>query len=204
MTATQPTDAAQTEAVFGFDEGWSWSAEPLSCSSAGGSLEVSAPGGADLFAMPGAHEASGLPLLQRTVRGDFTAWTRISVDGAAFGDAGGIALHGPEGWLKVCVERVKAGGWAVVTVLSRPVSDEALGPALAGPEAELLVTREGPRQAVFFREAPEDDWRFVRTFFGFSEPELRLGLFVQAPFTPSASAVFAPVRFRATALPDRR
>ncbi|WP_236243680.1 DUF1349 domain-containing protein [Streptomyces sp. CC228A] len=170
-------------------------------------LAVRAARGADLFSMPGAYEAGGVPLLSRTVTGDHTAWTRITVDGHAFGDAGGIAVHGADGWFKACVERTRAGGWAVVTVVSRPVSDEALGPALSGPRADLLVTREAARHAVFCRERPDEDWRFVRTFTGVAadgEQDLRLGLFAQAPFSDACTAAFTAPQYVPSALPDRR
>ncbi|NLU70576.1 DUF1349 domain-containing protein [Streptomyces sp. HNM0574] len=183
---------------------WQWRGTPAATSRDGRLLRIEAPGGADLYALPGSYEADGLPLLQRPVRGDFTASARIAVEGGAFGDAAGLALHGEDGWLKVCVERTRAGGWAVVTVHSRPASDEAMGPALAGPAADLLLTREGRRHAVFFRQEPDGDWQFVRTFHGFAADELRLGLFVQAPFSPSAAGAFTPVRISATPLGDRR
>ncbi|MEU7580902.1 DUF1349 domain-containing protein [Streptomyces sp. NPDC041068] len=183
---------------------WRWQGQPQSWSRAGDSLRIEAPGGADLYNLPGSYEADSLPLLRRPVEGDFTAWTRITVEGSAFGDAAGLALHGEDGWLKVCVERTRAGGWAVVTVLSRPASDEAMGPALDGPAADLLVTREGRRHAVFYRQQPQEDWRFVRTFLGFTAPQLQLGAFVQAPFSPSAAARFAPLRLSPVPLGDRR
>ncbi|GAA2230775.1 hypothetical protein GCM10010232_16430 [Streptomyces amakusaensis] len=188
----------------GAGDGWQWQGEPLSWHSTGESLRIEAPGGADLYALPGSYEADSLPLLQRTVTGDFTAWTRISVRGSALGDAAGLSLHGEDGWLKVCVERTKAGGWAVVTVLSRPLSDEAMGPALDGPAADLLLTRQGRRLAVLFRQSPREDWRFARTFLGFAAPELRLGVFAQAPFSPSATGRFEPLRLSPVPLDDRR
>ncbi|WP_078948651.1 DUF1349 domain-containing protein [Streptomyces noursei] len=197
-------DAADAGAGADAGTGWQWQGRPRSWSRTGESLHIEAPGGADLYALPGSYQADSLPLLQRTVTGDFTARTRISVEGSAFGDAAGLALHGDDGWLKVCVERTKAGGWAVVTVLSRPASDEAMGPALDGPAAELLVTREGRRHAVLFRQRAQEDWRFVRTFHGFADPELRLGVFVQAPFSPSAAALFGPLHLSPVPLGDRR
>ncbi|MFE9775832.1 DUF1349 domain-containing protein [Streptomyces sp. NPDC005931] len=169
-----------------------------------GLLEVRAARGADLFAMPGAYEASAVPLLGRWVDGDHTLRVRVAVDGHAFGDAGGIVVHTSDGWFKVCVERTRAGGWAIVTVVSRPVSDEAAGPALDGPHADLLITREGRRHAVFHRAAPGRGWRFVRTFFGPDDRGVRVGLFAQAPFSDSCTASFSALRHAPVALADRR
>lgn len=169
-----------------------------------GELRVRVPRGADLFRMPGSYEASGTGTWGLTVAGDHTLWTRVGVEGRAFGDAGGIVVHDREGWFKVCVERTRAGGWAIVTVVSRPLSDEATGAALAGPGAGLLVTREGRRHAVFHREHDDGDWRFVRTFTGAAGPEVRVGLFAQAPFSDACTASFTRPGFAPTALADRR
>ncbi|MEU4950470.1 DUF1349 domain-containing protein [Streptomyces lavendulae] len=186
------------------DTGWTFSGPGAVPVRDAATLEIRADGGADLFAMPGFHEASGVPLLGRTLTGDHTVRTRVAVRGGAFGDAGGILVHGADGWFKVCVERTRAGTWAVVTVVSRPLSDEAAGPALAGPDAELLVTREGGRHAVFCREDPDGPWLFVRTFLGPADAEVRLALFAQAPFSDACTAVFTGVRWSPRALADRR
>ncbi|MFI6108176.1 DUF1349 domain-containing protein [Streptomyces sp. NPDC051310] len=167
-------------------------------------LEIRAERGCDLFTMPGTYEASGIPLLGRTVTGDHTFRAAVTVRGTAFGDAGGIVVHDAGGWFKVCVERTRDGGWAVVTVVSRPVSDEAVGPSLAAPHAELLVTREGRRRAVFCREEPDGEWRFVRTFFGSGAGDVRIGLFAQAPFSDACTAAFSVPRYVPAALADRR
>ncbi|MBB1242614.1 DUF1349 domain-containing protein [Streptomyces durbertensis] len=184
---------------------WGWTGEPAGCALTDGALEITAPGRSDLYSLPGSHVAANLPLLQRTVEGDFTVWTRVTVrQGSSFADAGGLSLHGAGQWLKVCVERGRDGGWSIVTVVSAPHSDEAAGPALATPAADLLLTRQGRRCAVRMRADAAEPWRVVRTFHGPPESRLRLGLFAQAPFSESASAVFEPVRLAATALADRR
>lgn len=207
MTSPHPAPgrpgAAPRTARFD-DTAWHWSGPAPAAVRRGTTLEIAVRRGTDLYAMPGCYEADALPLLQRPVHGDFTAWTRIGVEGHAFGDAGGIALHGADGWLKVCVERTRDGGWAIVTVLTRPVSDEARGPSLSGPAADLQITRQGTRYAVFHRERPHEDWQFVRTFLGFPEPEVRLGLFAQAPFGESCTATFTAPRMSSVAAADRR
>ncbi|MFE3769436.1 DUF1349 domain-containing protein [Streptomyces sp. NPDC059122] len=205
MTApSRPVDPTGTRAIGFDDPGWRFDGPGTAPVRHAAELRVRAPRGADLFRMPGAYEASGIPWLSRRVTGDHTLWTRVTVDGRKFGDAGGIVVHDGAGWFKVCVERTRAGGWAVVTVVSHPVSDEAAGPVLAGPDAELLVTREGRRYAVFHREHDGGDWRFVRTFFGADEADVRVGLFAQAPFSDACTASFAPLRLAPTALADRR
>ncbi|MER5810399.1 DUF1349 domain-containing protein [Streptomyces sp. NPDC002033] len=202
---TAPVAAVPAGRPLPFDDPrWSFSGPGTAPVREAATLEVRAERGADLFAMPGFHEAAAVPALARAVTGDHTVRTRVAVTGGAFGDAGGIVVHGADGWFKVCVERTRAGGWAVVTVVSRPASDEAVGPALAGPAAELLVTREGGRHAVFCREDPAGAWRFVRTHLGPAEGGVRLGLFAQAPFSDACTAVFTGARLAPVALADRR
>ncbi|MFF9869852.1 DUF1349 domain-containing protein [Streptomyces sp. NPDC013953] len=197
--------AAPEERDLPFDRAdWSFSGPGAAPVRDPHALEILAERGCDLFTMPGSYEASGIPLLGRTVTGDHTFRAGVTVRGTAFGDAGGIVVHDDGGWFKVCVERTRAGGWAMVTVVSRPVSDEAVGPALAAPRAELLVTREGRRHAVFCREEQGGKWRFVRTFFGSGAGDVRIGLFAQAPFSAACTAVFSVPRYVPAALADRR
>lgn len=205
MTPTAPVTAVPHGHALPFDDPrWSFAGPGTLPVRDASTLEVRADRGADLFAMPGFHEAPAVPALATTLTGDHTLWTRVAVTGGAFGDAGGIVVHGADGWFKACVERTRAGGWAVVTVVSRPASDEAVGPALAGPAAELLVTREGGRHAVFCREDADRPWRFVRTFLGPARGGVRLGLFAQAPFSDACTAAFTGARLAPVALADRR
>jgi regulation of enolase protein 1 (concanavalin A-like superfamily) len=201
VTPTVPPHAR----VLAFDDpGWSFDGPGGVSLPHPGELRVRVPRGTDLFRMPGSYEASGVGTWGRAVTGDHTLWTRVEVDGRTFGDAGGIVVHDAEGWFKVCVERARTGGWTIVTVVSRPLSDEAAGPALSGPHAEMLVTREGRRHAVFHREHSDGDWRFVRTFTGSGDPEVRVGLFAQAPFSDACTASFTPPGYAPVALADCR
>lgn len=198
------TTSAPTGAPADLTDGWESAGDPRAFAVTRDAARVTAPAGADLFHAPGGHRPSGVPALRRPLTGDFTVSTRVAVTGGEFADAGGLSLHGPDGWFKLCLERTRAGGWAAVTVLTRPYSDEAFGPALPGPEAELLLTREGRRTAAFVRTEQDRDWQFVRTFTGWDAPWLTLGLFAQAPFSRTCAATFTPPLIGGRALRDRR
>ncbi|MDH6115452.1 regulation of enolase protein 1 (concanavalin A-like superfamily) [Kitasatospora sp. MAP12-15] len=166
-------------------------------------LELTAPAGSDLYRLPGVREIDAVPEVSRTLDGDFTLSVRVAVQGSRFADAGGLLVHTADGWTKACVERAPDGRWSVVTVVSRPESDEAAGPELAGPATELTVAREGRRLAFLHREEAAGDHRFVRTLRIPSGP-LRVSLFAQAPFSERCTATFLDLRFSLEPLRDRR
>ncbi|MGW7413573.1 DUF1349 domain-containing protein [Streptomyces sp. NPDC054863] len=199
------------------DTGWTWSdgrpytpgadeGQTHPTGADGGRFVVTAEAGADLYRMPGVREIDRLPSLGREVTGDFTLSVRAEVrdtDGGRFADAAGIVLHTDAGWAKFCVERTPSGSWSLVTVVSQPWSDEAAGPALDGPCADLTVVREGQRLAFLYGPGPDAAPRFVRTF-TVPDSALRVGLFAQAPFSPSCTAVFDRLRHDPEPLRDRR
>ncbi|QMV21025.1 hypothetical protein GQS52_03680 [Streptomyces sp. SCUT-3] len=87
-------------------------------------------------------------------------------------------------------------------------------PGTAGPRAGLLLTREGGRVAAFVRAEEEPHggrqpqeaggWEFVRTFSGWTQHTLELGLFAQAPFSDGCTAAFESPHLGGRALRDRR
>ncbi|MEW9519740.1 DUF1349 domain-containing protein [Streptomyces tubercidicus] len=185
---------------------WHWLGPPAEWASdpASGELRLTAGAGTDLYAWPGVREVDALPALVRRFDGDFRLHVGVAVeDGRTFADAGGLVVHTGAGSVKVCVERTTSGAWAVVTVASLPYSDEAMGPALPGPSADLLVTRQGRRFAALLRTPGDPDWRFVRTLL-LPEGELWAGVFAQSPLSDSCTAVFSGLSFRPEPLRDRR
>ncbi|MDX2938366.1 DUF1349 domain-containing protein [Streptomyces ipomoeae] len=170
-----------------------------------GELRLTAGAGADLYAMPGVREVDALPALVRPLDGDFRFHAHVTVeDGGTFADAGGLVVLTDTGSVKVCVERTTSGSWAIVTVVSLPHSDEAMGPELTGPSAELLVTRQGTRFATLFRTPADADWRFARTLTLSGSREVRAGVFAQAPLSDSCTAVFHGLSLSPVPLRDRR
>ncbi|UNT00313.1 DUF1349 domain-containing protein [Streptomyces tubbatahanensis] len=169
-----------------------------------GGLRLTAGAGTDLYAMPAVREIDALPALVRRFDGDFRLCAGVVVeDGTRFADAGGLVVRTGAGSVKLCVERTAAGSWAVVTVASLPYSDEAMGPALPGPRADLLVTRQGRRFAGLFRTPGDADWRFARTLCLPEEP-LWAGVCAQAPFSAGSTTRFHDLTCGPEPLRDRR
>jgi regulation of enolase protein 1 (concanavalin A-like superfamily) len=184
---------------------WAWSGPPVAWCEENDVLLAVAPGGSDLFSMPGVREIASLPVLARAIPGDFRVWVSVAVEGESFADAAGLILRSGGGCsFKLCVECTPAGTWQIVSVASSPASDEAAGPAIDGPMADLLLTREGRRLAAFYRGSSIRDWRFLRTLHGWDPRDTSVGLFVQAPFSAGCSARFSALGSSAEPLADRR
>ncbi|GAA2638835.1 DUF1349 domain-containing protein [Streptomyces axinellae] len=203
MTAAQGPPRAEHAAPF--PGAWYWLGPPAGAvRPVPEELRLTAGAGTDLYAMPAVREIDALPALVRQFDGDFRLSAGVVVeDGARFADAGGLVVRTGAGWVKLCVERTVAGSWAVVTVASLPYSDEAMGPALPGPRADLLVTREGRRFAGLFRTSRDADWRFVRTLC-LPEGPLWAGVFAQAPLSAGAIVRFHDLACGPEPLRDRR
>ncbi|TPQ20074.1 DUF1349 domain-containing protein [Streptomyces sporangiiformans] len=208
---TQVSRAPRPEPGAPFPGEWSWLGPPAEWTAgpSSGELRLTAGAGADLYAMPAVREVDALPALVRRFDGDFRLQAHVTVeDGDTFADAGGLVVLTGAGSVKVCVERTTSGSWAVVTVASLPHSDEAMGPSLPGPAAELLVTRQGQRFAALFRtpvRTPADgDWRFARTFTLPDSREVWAGVFAQAPLSDRCTAEFRGLSSSPVPLRDRR
>jgi regulation of enolase protein 1 (concanavalin A-like superfamily) len=213
VTVREPAEAhaVDAESPFFADDccppaaHWRWWRQPAAWSfDPAGGLEIEAPPGTDLYSAPGVREVCSIVALERPISGAFAMSVSVGVSGSAFADGAGMLLRGHDrDWLKLCVERSKTA-WQILTVASRPTSDEAAGPLLEGPSADLLVTREGRRVATYYRCDAREDWRFARCMYDCWAGDLLVGLFVQAPFSAGCAARFRTLESRAVALRDRR
>lgn len=169
-----------------------------------GGASTEARRGSDVFRMPGVRVIDSVDMLYRTTTGDFTFCADVAVEGDAFADAAGLLVRAGEFWLKACVERTKQGDWCLVTIVSCPSSDEAYGARVERAGGGLLVTRQGPRVAVFGRPDSAAPWRFMRTFSWTIDGDIRVGLFAQAPFSERVRATFGDVLWSSSPMSDRR
>jgi regulation of enolase protein 1 (concanavalin A-like superfamily) len=184
---------------------WCWRFGPESPSRVeDGALALRANARSDLFAMGALHHTDALGALVREAGSCFTFSATVEVDGGTFADAAGLLMRSTSAWLKLCVERKRRGGWAVVSVFGAPDADEAHGIDLAGGSAALLLTREGRRVAAWLRAEPGGDWRFHRTLWWPDAAPAAVGVFAQAPFSTGHWARFEELRLTPDAREDKR
>lgn len=169
-----------------------------------GALETEAAAGSDLFHVPGTRVVDSLSAYERAAQRCFTLTACVRAAGDTFADGAGILIRAAAESFKICIERTRTGVWRVVTVLSRPISDECYGPGLEGPEAILRLTCEGDRHAAFVRRGSDANWTFVRTFHWSRAPRATVGLFAQAPLSTGVHARFSSIIWEPFAVRDRR
>ncbi len=152
----------------------------------------------DWFQWPGGgYHADSSPRLLIPTQGDFSLVTQVDVTAHTTYDAGCIALYGTaDHWAKLCLEAQAAGGFAVISVVTRDLSDDVTSFPVAGTSTWLKVARD---KDVFFFYASSDGktWQIVRKFNLTSTDSFKVGVSAQSPDGDGASAHFTGLRYGA-------
>jgi regulation of enolase protein 1 (concanavalin A-like superfamily) len=174
------------------ERGLSWNPEPVDWSPLpGGGIRVSAPAKADYFRDPsGSHVNDSAPFLGMDISGDFVARAHVRPTFASTYDSGVIMLRqDAENWAKVCFERTDFGTTAVVSVVTRGLSDDANGADVTVPDVWLQAVRAGNTFALHY-SLDGAIWRMVRVFNLAVSAILRVGIVSQSPAGPGTTVDF--------------
>ncbi len=154
-------------------------------------IHVAVAAKADYFRDPaGSHVNDNAPFLYANITGDFIARAHVRPTFASTYDSGVImARHDEQNWAKVCFEKTDFGTTAVVSVVTRGLSDDANGADLAAPDVWLQMVRSGNVFAMHY--APDGErWRMIRLF-NLSVPStIRVGIVAQCPTGPGTTVDF--------------
>ena len=148
----------------------------------GGGIRVAVPAGTDYFRDPAGEKAKDNgPYLWRDVTGDFVARLHVRPTFAGRYDAGGVLVRHEEGqWAKLCFESTNFGTTAVISVVTRDLSDDANGVDLMASDVWLQFCRAG--DVVGMQYALDGkNWRKVRRFHLPWPRTVRVGLLAQSP-----------------------
>jgi regulation of enolase protein 1 (concanavalin A-like superfamily) len=171
-----------------------WEAEPS------GSLSITAGKQTDWFVSPmdGARRDSSPRLLFQPAD-DFVLSTRVTVDFRSQWDAGVLALYVDDAtWAKLCVEMTVEKHPAIVSVVTKTLSDDNNSIAVSGPQVYLKIAKAG--QAIFFY-ASEDgqNWKIIRAFSFGQDVRVRTGFSSQSPIGEKCRTVFDRISYRRNA-----
>lgn len=189
---------AETPHLPGFPAQAQWQNETPGWTAADQSLTVVAGQKTDWFQWPGGgYHADASPRLLFRTDGDFTLGAKVEVVARKTYDAGCIALYGTAShWAKLCLEAQAAGGFSVISVVTRDLSDDVTSMPVAGASTWLKVARD---KDVFFFYASKDgkSWEIVRKFNLDSPDGFQAGFSAQSPDGDGASARFTDFHYGA-------
>jgi uncharacterized protein len=162
-----------------------------------GTFTLAAGKKTDWFVWPGGgdYRPDSSPRLLFRTDENFSFSTRVDVAAHATYDAGCIALVGTAShWAKFCLEAQAGGGLAIVSVVTRDMSDDATSYPVRGTSTYIKVAKD--QRGIFFYASPDGRrWTIVRKFSLDAPQGLRAGFAVQSPEGDGARASFSDFHY---------
>jgi hypothetical protein len=188
----------QEAAIAGLPAPMVWQNAPVGWKAEAGSLSITAGKGKDWFVSPidGARRENS-PRLVYQPADDFVLSARVTVDFRAQWDAGVLVLYvNNDTWAKLCFEMTVEKQPAIVSVVTRGLSDDNNSIAITGKQVYLKIAKAG--QAIFFC-ASEDgqDWKIIRAFSFGPGAKVRVGFSSQSPVGEGCTTVFDQITYLA-------
>ena len=131
----------------------------------GGGYRITTGAATDFFNDPtGSHMKQNGHLWYKEVSGDFIVRACIRPQFGHVWDAGCVMVRKDANiWAKLCYERTDFGPDAIVSVVTKNVSDDANGVEITAEAVHLQIVRKGNVFAMHY--APDDvNWQMVRIF----------------------------------------
>jgi uncharacterized protein len=176
----------------------SWQAPALDSKlSDDGTLAITAGKGTDWFNWPGGGDRkAGAPRLVFEADDDFVLSAKVDVDFRTVWDAGGLALIADDAhWAKLCFEFTNDHHPAVISVVTRDLSDDAGSVPVDGQRAWLKIAKFGG-VIFFYASADGRTWTIVRKFALPAARRLQVGFVAQAPDGERLEARFSDIRYQ--------
>jgi regulation of enolase protein 1 (concanavalin A-like superfamily) len=126
---------------------------------------------------------------------DFVLSSKLTVDFNSQWDAGVLVLYVNDAlWAKLCFEMTIEKHPAIVSVVTRGISDDNNSIAIHGNTVYLKVAKAG--QAIFFYASEDgENWSIIRAFSLGKNPDLRIGFSSQSPAGDRCTTVFSEIQY---------
>lgn len=164
----------------------------------GKTLSITGGKGTDWFASPmGNDRRDNSPRLVFKPADDFVMSAKVTVDFRTQWDGGVLVLYvNDELWAKLCFEMTVEKRRAIVSVVTRGLSDDNNSIAIDGNSVYLKVAKAG--QAIFFYASQDGaNWSIIRAFSLGANPNLRIGFSSQSPVGDGCTTVFSEIHYLA-------
>ncbi|MEU0401947.1 DUF1349 domain-containing protein [Streptomyces sp. NPDC006197] len=179
-----------------------WPIRPASLALDGEVLTVEAGAGTDVFANPltGEVRNDAARALLVPPEGDWQFSARVGVGFRAPWDAGAVVVwSAPDTWAKLNLEQSPDGRPTVYSVVTRGLSDDAVGWTLDSGPAWLRISRIDDGFA-FHVSLDGSSWRLARQFGLGPVTDLRVGIEVQSPVGQGCTVRFDRMTLTSTRL----
>jgi regulation of enolase protein 1 (concanavalin A-like superfamily) len=126
---------------------------------------------------------------------DFVLSAKVTTDFRTQWDAGVLAMVVNDSlWAKLCFEMTIEKHPAIVSVVTRGISDDNNSIAIHGNSVYLKIVKSG--QAIFFQASEDGEhWSIIRTFTLGKNPDLRIGFSSQSPVGEACTTVFSEIHY---------
>ncbi len=110
-------------------------------------------------------------------------------------DAGALVLYENDSlWAKLCFESTIEKRTAIVSVVTKDVSDDSNSIEMTGPSVYLKVAKAG--SAIFFYASQDGrNWKIIRTFSLGKAPHLLIGFSSQSPVGDGVTTIFSEIHY---------
>jgi len=163
----------------------------------GKTLSITADKQTDWYAsaMGGAPSDNSARLLFKPTE-DFALSAKVNVDFHSQWDAGVLVLYvNDEVWAKFCLEMTIEKHPAIVSVVTRGLSDDNNSIAINGSSVYLKIAKVG-HAIYFFASEDGKNWSVIRIFSLGEKLDLRAGFSSQAPVGDRCTTTFTEIDYR--------
>lgn len=161
-------------------------------------LSITAGRKSDWFVSPmGNSRTNSSPRLLFKPADDFELSAKVTVSFQSQWDAGVLVLYENDAvWAKLCFENTIEKHSAIVSVVTKDVSDDNNSIEMSGPSVYLKIAKAGP--AIFFYASQDGrTWKIIRSFSLGKTRDLRVGFSSQAPVGDACTTVFSDIQYQA-------
>lgn len=200
LAVTIPNPAvAQSAAprLTGFPDSFVWQNEPADWKLDQGALTITAGKKTDWFAWPGGGSTRDeAPRLLFKTADDFVISAKVTTHAPAIYDAGCLALYGTAtSWAKFCLEALGDGRLAIISVVTRDLSDDVTSFPVEGRSTYLKLAKLD-RVIMLYASNDGRRWTIVRKFNLETSSGFLAGFSAQSPNGEGATAIFEEFSYR--------
>lgn len=168
-------------------------------------IQITAPGKTDYFINPETGEVkSNAPFLYADIQGDFVLRAKVRHDFIAkFDGAALFVMDQEDRWAKLCYEYTDLNTYAVVSVVTNGLSDDANGQNLTDTSVWLQIGRKGDAFAMHY-SIDGTNYQMVRVFNLKASDTLKVGIVSQSPTGEGLVSDFSDIQLERVTMQNIR